>query len=217
MRYDERGVALMEAMIASVLIAKYAGIIVLSDLQGETLFPLLLERLNIFTDPQRPMVVEEDIYPLSGPGEDSPVLITSEIISFKKLMRTEYYNDFLRPQSIHDQMVIYMKSGDRLLGLAALFRPQKDTGFSPVDKAKAGLMAPYLTAALEKTIVSEENFARECIISSIVSNLPFKGIIVLDQSLEPIYQNENATSILYNLHRTKNHPKTHLAPIPKVI
>lgn len=67
---------LMEAMIASVLIAKYAGIVVLSDLQGETLFPLLLERLNIFTDPQRPMVVEEAIYPLSGPGEDSPVLIT---------------------------------------------------------------------------------------------------------------------------------------------
>ena len=67
---------LMEAMLASVLLAKYAGIVVLSDLQGETLFPLLLERLNIFTDPQRPMVVEEDTYPLNGPGEDSPVLIT---------------------------------------------------------------------------------------------------------------------------------------------
>jgi acetyl-CoA decarbonylase/synthase complex subunit gamma len=67
---------LLEAMIGSVHIAKYAGIIVLSDLQGETLFPLLLERLNIFTDPQRPMVVEEDIYPISGPDENSPVLIT---------------------------------------------------------------------------------------------------------------------------------------------
>nr|MBF0222258.1 acetyl-CoA decarbonylase/synthase complex subunit gamma [Desulfobulbaceae bacterium] len=67
---------LMEAMIASVMIAKYTGIIVLSDLQGETLFPLLLERLNIFTDPQRPMVVEEDIYPINGPGENSPVVIT---------------------------------------------------------------------------------------------------------------------------------------------
>jgi len=66
----------MEAMIASVLMAKYAGIVVLSDIQGETLFPLLLEQLNIFTDPQRPMVVQEDIYPVGGPGEDSPVLIT---------------------------------------------------------------------------------------------------------------------------------------------
>jgi acetyl-CoA decarbonylase/synthase complex subunit gamma len=67
---------MMEAMIASVLMAKYAGIVVLSDLQGDVLFPLLLEQLNLFTDPQRPMVVEEDIYPLGGPGDDAPVLIT---------------------------------------------------------------------------------------------------------------------------------------------
>ena len=67
---------MMEAMIASVLMAKYSGIVVLSDIQGDVLFPLLLEQLNIFTDPQRPMVVEEDIYPVGGPDEDSPVLIT---------------------------------------------------------------------------------------------------------------------------------------------
>lgn len=67
---------LMEAMIASVLIAKYAGIVILSDLQGDILFPLFLERLNIFTDPQRPMVVEEDMYSINGPDENSPVLIT---------------------------------------------------------------------------------------------------------------------------------------------
>lgn len=67
---------MMEAMIASVLIAKYSGIVVLSDLQGDILFPLLLEQLNIFTDPQRPMVVQEDVYSINGPTENSPVLIT---------------------------------------------------------------------------------------------------------------------------------------------
>ena len=67
---------LMEAMISSVLIAKYAGMIILSDLQGDILFPLFLERLNLFTDPQRPMVVKEDIYSINGPNENSPVLIT---------------------------------------------------------------------------------------------------------------------------------------------
>jgi acetyl-CoA decarbonylase/synthase complex subunit gamma len=67
---------MMEAMIGSVLLAKYAAITVFSDIQGETIFPLMLEQLNIFTDPQRPMVVEEDIYPISGPDENSPVLIT---------------------------------------------------------------------------------------------------------------------------------------------
>ena len=67
----------METLIASMLIAKYAGIAVLSDFQGESLFPLLLERLNIFTDPQRPMTVTEGIYEIGAPDENSPVLVTT--------------------------------------------------------------------------------------------------------------------------------------------
>jgi len=66
-----------EAVIASVFVAKYGGIIVLSDFQGESLFPLLVERLNIYTDPQRPLATTEGIYPIGEPKEDSPVLLTS--------------------------------------------------------------------------------------------------------------------------------------------
>ncbi|MFC2038546.1 acetyl-CoA decarbonylase/synthase complex subunit gamma [Chloroflexota bacterium] len=66
-----------EAVIASMLVAKYAGIIVLSDFQGESLFPLLVERLNIYTDPQRPLATTEGIYEINNPDENSPVLITS--------------------------------------------------------------------------------------------------------------------------------------------
>ena len=67
----------METLIAAMLIAKYGGIAVLSDFKGESIFPLLLERLNIFTDPQRPMTVTEGIYEIGGPDENSPVLITT--------------------------------------------------------------------------------------------------------------------------------------------
>jgi acetyl-CoA decarbonylase/synthase complex subunit gamma len=67
----------VETLIASLLIAKYAGIVVLSDFKGESIFPLLLERLNIFTDPQRPMTVTEGIYEIGGPDENSPVLVTT--------------------------------------------------------------------------------------------------------------------------------------------
>ena len=66
-----------EAVIASIFVAKYGGIIVLSDFQGESLFPLLVERLNIYTDPQRPLATTEGIYEIGGPDENSPVLITS--------------------------------------------------------------------------------------------------------------------------------------------
>jgi acetyl-CoA decarbonylase/synthase complex subunit gamma len=67
----------MEALIAGMFVAKYAGIVVLSDLTTEVMFPLLLERLNIYTDPQRPMTVTEGIYPIGNPNENSPVLVTT--------------------------------------------------------------------------------------------------------------------------------------------
>lgn len=68
---------LEESLIASTMVSKYAGIMVLSDLQGESLFPLLVQRLNIYTDPQRPMATSEGIYEVNIPTENSPVLITS--------------------------------------------------------------------------------------------------------------------------------------------
>jgi acetyl-CoA decarbonylase/synthase complex subunit gamma len=66
-----------EALIAATFVAKYAGVIVLSDLYGESLFPLLVERMNIYTDPQRPLATEQGIYDIGTPNETSPVLITT--------------------------------------------------------------------------------------------------------------------------------------------
>ncbi|WP_163338414.1 acetyl-CoA decarbonylase/synthase complex subunit gamma [Desulfopila sp. IMCC35008] len=67
----------MEALVAGMFVAKYAGIVVLSEFTTEVIFPLLLERLNIFTDPQRPMTVTEGIYPIGNPDENSPVMVTT--------------------------------------------------------------------------------------------------------------------------------------------
>jgi acetyl-CoA decarbonylase/synthase complex subunit gamma len=65
-----------EAVLPSIFVAKYASIIVLSDVQGHSLFPLLVERMNIFTDPQRPLATAEGIYEIGSPDKDSPVLLT---------------------------------------------------------------------------------------------------------------------------------------------
>lgn len=67
----------METLIAGMFVAKYGGIVVMSDFSTESLFPLLLERLNIFTDPQRPMTVQEGIYEIGTPDEKSPILLTT--------------------------------------------------------------------------------------------------------------------------------------------
>jgi len=67
----------VETMLAATFVAKYGGIVVMSDFAGENLFPLLLERLNIFTDPQRPMTVTQGIYEINNPNETSPVMVTT--------------------------------------------------------------------------------------------------------------------------------------------
>jgi len=68
---------MQEALMAATFIAKYGGIIVLSDFQGESLFPLLVLRMNLYSDPQRPLATTEGIYDIGGPDENSPVLVTS--------------------------------------------------------------------------------------------------------------------------------------------
>ena len=49
----------------------------LSELAADVVFPLLLQRLNIYTDPQKPMIVTQGIYPLNNPDENSPIAITT--------------------------------------------------------------------------------------------------------------------------------------------
>ena len=68
---------LKETLIASAFINKFASIIVLSDFEQYSLLPLLVQRLNIYTDPRFPMAVEEKFYEIGTPDENSPVLVTS--------------------------------------------------------------------------------------------------------------------------------------------
>lgn len=67
---------MLEAVIASALISQYAGIVVLSEADPAKILPITVSRMNVFTDPQRPMVVEQGIYPINNPDENSPVIIT---------------------------------------------------------------------------------------------------------------------------------------------
>lgn len=68
---------LKEAMLGSMFVSKYAGIVVLSDLKGESLFPMVVQRMNIFTDPQRPLATTPGIYEVGTPNDMSPLLITT--------------------------------------------------------------------------------------------------------------------------------------------
>ncbi len=49
----------------------------LSSFDPATVYPLLVLRANLFTDPQKPIQVEPGIYPINKPDADAPVMVTT--------------------------------------------------------------------------------------------------------------------------------------------
>jgi len=66
-----------EAVLASEHIAKYAGFIVVDHFEPAFAYPLLTLRLNIYTDPQKPIQVTPGLYDISNPTPESPLLVTT--------------------------------------------------------------------------------------------------------------------------------------------
>jgi acetyl-CoA decarbonylase/synthase complex subunit gamma len=67
----------LEMLLAGQQIAKYAGFVVLSRFDPADVYPLLVLRANLFTDPQKPIQVEPGVYPINKPGAEAPVLVTT--------------------------------------------------------------------------------------------------------------------------------------------
>ncbi len=66
-----------EAVYAAQAIAKYAGFVVLDTFAPEMIYPLLVLRENIYTDPQKPIQVQPGVYEINSPKPESPVLVTT--------------------------------------------------------------------------------------------------------------------------------------------
>jgi acetyl-CoA decarbonylase/synthase complex subunit gamma len=66
-----------EIVAATQYISKYAGIVVMDQFDPAVAYPLLTLRLNIYTDPQKPISVDPGVYEFNNPTADSPLLTTT--------------------------------------------------------------------------------------------------------------------------------------------
>jgi acetyl-CoA decarbonylase/synthase complex subunit gamma len=87
-----RGDAVSEAMAAAVGVMKYASIIVLSNIEKWKMLALLSLRQNIYTDPQVPMQVAQNIYKVGEANENSPLMITTNFSLSYFIVRGEVEN-----------------------------------------------------------------------------------------------------------------------------
>lgn len=58
-------------------IVKYAGFLVIDQFAEELVYPLLVLRQNIYTDPQKPIQVQPGLYEINNPQPSDPVLVTT--------------------------------------------------------------------------------------------------------------------------------------------
>ncbi len=66
-----------EAYVASMLISRYADVLIMHSLDGWVQLPNLIWRFNIYTDPRKPVAVEAGLQTFGDPNESSPVMLTT--------------------------------------------------------------------------------------------------------------------------------------------
>jgi acetyl-CoA decarbonylase/synthase complex subunit gamma len=66
-----------EACLASMLIARYADLLIMHSLEGWALLPNVVLRENMYSDPRKPVTVEPGIKVFGKPDESSPLLMTT--------------------------------------------------------------------------------------------------------------------------------------------
>jgi len=66
-----------EAYIASMLITRYADLLIMHSTDGWVLLPITILRQNLYTDPRKPAAVEPGLRIFGEPDENSPVLFTT--------------------------------------------------------------------------------------------------------------------------------------------
>ncbi len=77
LKFIDTGDQYADTVEAVTQINKYGGILVLPSFDPAQLVALMTLRLNIFTDPQKPIQVEPKVYPVGEPDRNSPVFVTT--------------------------------------------------------------------------------------------------------------------------------------------
>ena len=127
---------------------------------------------------------------------DDHVVVSTEVMSHNEFIRTKFYREFLRPQSVYHIMILGLVKNGLPIGLFGLHRAAGTPAFSESDATKANLLSPYLSAAVQKIHASNQAHEREQIIRLLTANMQCSGVIILDSNGSPICEYGAVTDTL---------------------
>jgi DNA-binding CsgD family transcriptional regulator len=138
--------------------------------------------------------------PINLQRPSKATLTDEELFSLPDFLKTEYFNDFLKPQEVYRQMVVYLRSRGKLLGFIGLHRRKNSAGFGKREVTIGELIAPHLTSALEKAEMFRFVKEKEGLFRAVCDNTSV-GMVILDASMRAIYANEKAVEICARITR----------------
>jgi DNA-binding CsgD family transcriptional regulator len=132
---------------------------------------------------------------VARPYQPLSVVTGEDILPHAELMRTEFYQHYLRPQRLlHRLCGVASRSGPEFWYLTAARRPGQPT-FGEVDRRSLARMLPHLERALElKWQFARERSTRHALLD-VLDQLP-TAIVVVDAEAYPVMINAAAEGIL---------------------
>jgi DNA-binding CsgD family transcriptional regulator len=119
------------------------------------------------------------------------VRLGAEAVPERELVKTEFYNDFARPNGIVRPMGALMRLGGGTFATVAANRPSNKKIFDEHDKPRLQRLVPHLRRALQLRLVQRTRPASTQIHAATLDLLAF-GVIICDQGSRIVLANVTA-------------------------
>jgi DNA-binding CsgD family transcriptional regulator len=126
------------------------------------------------------------------------VVQLEDLIDYHSFVSSSFYCDFLKPQKIHHKVYVNLFTSGRFQGRISLFRPVHARKFSEADIHTLKTISPYLAHALDHNDLYINSMIQGDILNALEMDLS-TGLILLDDSMRPIYMNQKAKDFYRDL------------------
>jgi DNA-binding CsgD family transcriptional regulator len=140
----------------------------------------------------------DPLHLIEGSDDSAPAGLLTQRIAYDRILATEYYNDFLKPQKIHYKLIAYLETMEGVLGKIVLTRPAESASFSNQEAELARTICPYLAHALSLNDLRKKISLRDNILQFIENDLS-TGILLIDESMRLVYVNQKARELCRKL------------------
>lgn len=134
-----------------------------------------------------------------GPGYAKTVVSFKDVVNPHDLQNSEYYLNFMRPQKLAHDLVVYFKSREKLLGVASLMRKPKSGDFAPDEIKLLKIAAPLVALALDNIDIKRQDDLQQQVISLLATEAATE-MVIMNTAMEIVYATLNAREFLMRAH-----------------